>query len=201
MARLSLNKAQLGKEMANLSAYRRFLPSLDLKRKQLMAERAKIEARQVELKASLSKVVERIGAEIPMLADTHIDLDGLLTLKAVHLGTVNVAGQKLPSIEDIDVEVAPYGFMHRPHWVDLVVERLKHVVRLRLDVQVADLQIATLNKAITKVTQRVNLFEKVLIPEAQSNIRRINIALGDQERAAVVTSKLAKRKREREVAA
>lgn len=201
MARLSLNKAQLGKEMANLSAYRRFLPSLDLKRKQLMAERAKIEAQQAELSASLSKVVERIGAEIPMLADTQIDLDGLITLKDVRLGTMNVAGQKLPAIESIEVEVAPYGFLHRPHWVDLVVERLKEVVRLRLEVQLADLQIATLNKAITKVTQRVNLFEKVLIPEAQSNIRRINIALGDQERAAVVTSKLAKRKREREEAA
>ena len=50
--------------------------------------------------------------------------------------------------------------------------------------------------AVTKVTQRVNLFEKVLIPQARNNVRRIQIALGDVERAAVVTSKIAKRKRE-----
>ena len=35
-----------------------------------------------------------------------------------------------------------------------------------------------------------------LIPKARANIRRIQIALGDLERAAVVTSKIAKRKRE-----
>ena len=45
-----------------------------------------------------------------------------------------------------------------------------------------------------KVTQRVNLFEKVLIPRTREQIRRIRIYLSDAERAAVVRSKIAKRK-------
>jgi V/A-type H+-transporting ATPase subunit D len=47
---------------------------------------------------------------------------------------------------------------------------------------------------LRRVTQRVNLFEKILIPTAHSNIQRIRIYLGEAERAAVVTSKLAKSK-------
>ena len=43
-------------------------------------------------------------------------------------------------------------------------------------------------------TQRVNLFEKVKIPECQENIRKIRIMLGDLETSAVARSKIAKRK-------
>ena len=52
--------------------------------------------------------------------------------------------------------------------------------------------------AVRRVTQRVNLFEKVLIPNAKQNIARIQIFLSDVERAAVVTSKIAKAKRAQE---
>jgi V/A-type H+-transporting ATPase subunit D len=98
-------------------------------------------------------------------------------------------------LQEIEVEIAPYGYMVRPHWVDLVAERLKEVLRLQVEAQVTRQQVALLGAATTKVTQRVNLFDKVLIPRARTNIRRIDIALGDLERAAVVNSKIAKRSR------
>jgi len=43
-------------------------------------------------------------------------------------------------------------------------------------------------------TQRVNLFEKVKIPEALGSIKRIGIYLGDQQTAQVVRGKISKRK-------
>ena len=196
MARLSLNKAQLARETTDLAMYRRFLPSLDLKRQQLMAERKKAEARIAEIETKVSTRIATIGAEIPMLADTDIDLAGLTRLKSVEIGERNVVGQRLPVLEAIEVEIAPYGYLIRPHWVDLVAERLKEVLHLQIEAQVIGRQLRLLDKAITKVTQRVNLFDKVLIPGAKTNIRRIQIALGDLERAAVATSKIAKRKRE-----
>ncbi|MEL6769102.1 MAG: V-type ATP synthase subunit D [Pseudomonadota bacterium] len=196
MARLSLSKAQLAHEKANLVMFRRYLPSLDLKRKQLMAERKKIEARQAEVATAIAERIEQVGAEIPMLANTDIDLDGLATLRSVRLGERNLVGQRLPVVEAIEVEIAPYGYLNRPHWVDLVAERLREVLRLRVEARVLAQQVQLLNEAVTTVTQRVNLFDKVLIPRAQANIRRIQIALSDQERSAVVTSKIAKRKRE-----
>ena len=196
MSRLPLSKAQLAKENTNLAKYRRYLPSLDLKRKQLMAERAKTRERIAEIDSIISEQVETIGAEIPMLANRDIDLKGLAQLTSVRLGERNVVGQRLPVVEEIEVAIAPYGFLIRPHWVDLVAERLKEVLRLRVEARIAHRQLELLDAAVTKVTQRVNLFEKVLIPQARNNVRRIQIALGDVERAAVVTSKIAKRKRE-----
>ena len=196
MARLSLNKAQLARETADLAMYRRYLPSLDLKRKQLMATRNETRARMAEIEAQIRERIGTVGDEIPMLANTDIDLDGLVTLKTITLGERNIVGQRLPVLQDIDVEVAPYGYLLRPHWVDAVADRLTEVVRLKVEARIAHRQAELLDAAVTKVTQRVNLFEKVLIPKARANIRHIQIALGDMERSAVVTSKIAKKKRE-----
>ena len=55
-------------------------------------------------------------------------------------------------------------------------------------------QYRLLNVELLSTTQRVNLFEKVKIPECMENIRKIQIYLGDATTAAVVRSKIAKRK-------
>src|SRR5262249_6049204 len=99
-----------------------------------------------------------------------------------------------------EVEVAAYGYMVRPPWVDFVAERLKDVLRLRVEALITGRQVTLLDAAATRVTQRVNLFDKVLIPQAQANIRRIDIALGDMERADVVNSKISKSKKQRGMA-
>lgn len=195
MARLSLSKMQMAKEKADLAMYRRYLPSLDLKRKQLSAERNRAERRIAEIEAEIARRIEGIGAEIPMLADREIDLKGLVTLKSARLGEVNLVGQRLPVLEDIEVEIAPYGYLARPHWVDLVAARLQEVLRLRVERLVEERRVKLLAAAVVKVTQRVNLFDKVMIPRAEANIRRIGVALGDLERAAVVNSKISKRKK------
>jgi V/A-type H+/Na+-transporting ATPase subunit D len=194
MARLSLSKTQLAKENTNLAMYRRYLPSLDLKRRQLTAERNKTQARIADIEAQIERRVERIGEEIPMLANKDIDLKGLATLKTVTIGERNVVGLRLPSLKEIEVDVARYGYLVRPHWVDLLAERLKEVLRLKVEAQVTQRQVALLDAAVTKVTQRVNLFDRVLIPHTRANIRRIDIALGDRERSAVVNAKIAKHK-------
>src|SRR5271166_6501590 len=193
MARLNLSKTQLAKENASLAMYRRYLPSLDLKRQQLTAERNKAQARIAEIEAQIARRIEGIGAEIPMLANKDIDLKGLATLKTVKIGERNVVGQRLPILVDVEVTGARYGYLAQPQWVDLVAERLKDVLRLRVEAQVTRRQVTLLDAAATKVTQRVNLFDKVLIPHTKENVRRIDIALGDIERSAVVNAKIAKR--------
>ena len=201
MARVPLSKSQLAREKANLASYNRYLPALDLKRQQLMAERNRARQALASLREELKAQVETVGTDIPMLAERRIDLKGLARLKSVRLGTQNVAGVRLPIVESVEVRIAPYSPLVRPHWVDAVAERLREAIRLRVELQVAEHRIAALDAALTKVTQRVNLFEKVLTPEAKENIRRILVYLGDAERAAVVGAKLAKRKREEEAAA
>ncbi len=193
--KVTLSKSQLSREKESLVTYRRYLPALDLKRQQLMAERNRARAVCEELRVALKQAVEDGGANLPMLADNRVALDDLVTLEKIDLVVQNVAGVRLPRVNEVRVKVAPYGPMTRPHWVDAVVRRLTEALRLKVEHQVAEQRLALLDQAVTRVTQRTNLFEKILIPQAEKNIRRIMVFIGDTERAAVVSSKLAKAKR------
>jgi V/A-type H+-transporting ATPase subunit D len=196
VARIPLSKAQLARERQTLAQVNRFLPALDLKRQQLMGERNRARNDLTRLRAEFKALVDTIGADLPMLAERRIDLQGLVRLKSVRHGTQNIAGVRVPMVEAVEVEIAPYSPLVRPHWVDAVAERLREAIRARLELDVMEQRIGALNQALMRTSQRVNLFEKVLAPQAKANIKRINIALGDAERASVVSAKIAKRKRE-----
>ncbi len=195
MARLALNKASLSRETRRLKTYQRFLPSLDLKRQQLIAERRQAARILEETERSLAELEERVRRELPMACNRDLDLEGLVTLQEVVIGEENRMGVRLPVIEHIDLQERPYSLLARPHWVDDLVKRVREAIELRLRVQVDRQRLALLEDAVQTVTQRVNLFEKVLIPRTEKNIKQIRIALSDAERAAVVRAKIAKRKR------
>jgi V/A-type H+-transporting ATPase subunit D len=194
VARLQLSKSSLSRETQQLASFQRFLPSLDLKRRQLMAERAKARARLAATRSEIDRMMAQVGETIPMLANVNVDLSDLAKITKVELGTENIVGTRLPRLKAVEVEVRPYSYMGKPHWVDRVVEDLKRMVELRLREQVERQRLRLLEAGVKKVTQRVNLFDKVLIPRAQGNIKRIKIFLGDAERASVINSKLAKAK-------
>lgn len=194
MAKTTLNKAALNHQKEQLAAFERFLPALDLKRRQLLAERAKaIQTLHAE-QAALAALERQVAHELPMLANHEVDLNGLVTLRGVEMTEENVVGTRLPVLGAVDVAVYPYALLGKPHWVDAVAARLVEALNLRLRIQVAEQRRAALDQAVRRITQRVNLFEKVLIPRAQGEIRRIQVYLADSERAAVVRAKLAKRR-------
>jgi len=195
MARLQLSKSSLAREMAQLRAYERFLPSLDLKRQQLQAEKAKAIAIVTRMEAEVEALAAQVGRDVPMLANPGIELKGLVRLTDYRVGTENVVGTRLPVLENVEVAVAPYSPMTKPHWVDDVSRLLHDMVEVRLRAKVARQRVAALSKAVDTITQRVNLFDKVLIPNARANIKRIRVYLSDQDMASVVRSKIAKRKR------
>jgi len=194
MAQLPLSKAAMGQAKTRLAGYRRFLPSLDLKRRQLIAERNKTRQRVAEMEAQREALFREAGERVPMLAFAGIGLDGLSRIKSAHYGQQNVVGVLLPVVDEVEIETRDYGLLVRPHWVDRVAELLARSLRLEVEIVVSRQQVAVLDEAVKKVTQRVNLFEKVLIPRTQAHIRKIQIYLGDAERAGVVTAKLAKHK-------
>jgi V/A-type H+-transporting ATPase subunit D len=192
MTRLALNKAELQRQKRSLADYRQFLPSLDLKRRQLLADRGRARVELAAARAALEEVESSIGAELPMLADERVDLDGLVTVEDVVVETENLLGLRLPRLGAVDVRVAPYSKLGRPHWVDRLAERLREAVLRRYRLEIAEERLRRLERAVTTITQRVNLFEKVLIPQAEQTVRRIGLHLSDAERAAVVRAKIAK---------
>jgi V/A-type H+-transporting ATPase subunit D len=194
MARLALNKSSLSKLTRQLVTFERFLPSLDLKRKQLMAERARAQVALQRTGQEMAMLRESIAGRLPMLANREIELADLVQLKAARLGEENVVGTRLPVLQGVEVQLRDYGYLVKPHWVDRLSDELTTMIELHVRLTVERRRVALLEEAVRKVTQRVNLFEKVLIPRAKEHIRKIRIYLSDAERAAVVRSKIAKRK-------
>ena len=194
MARLQLNKSSLAAETKNLKIYQRFLPSLDPKRRQLMAERANADRVLVQVTQQIERFQALVGEKIPMLANLDVDLSELVKVTEVQLGTQNLVGTHLPYLDRIDIQVQPYALLAKPHWVDNVTSMLQEMIELQVSVQVFKRRLHLLTEATKIINQRINLFEKVLIPNTQSNIKRIKIYLSDGQMAAVVRSKIAKRR-------
>jgi V/A-type H+-transporting ATPase subunit D len=197
MAELKLSKSGLAEQRAQLDLCKRTLPSLDLKRRQLTVELAKARRAEAEARAAVDALETRIGEELPMLANPDIEVRGLVKMTAFELDEENVVGVRLPRLNRVECEVADYSLLARPAWVDLVVDRLKEVAEERTRLLVLAERVRILELHERRTTQRVNLFEQILIPTAKRNIQRIQIFLGDAERAAVVRSKLAKAKQEK----
>ena len=71
---------------------------------------------------------------------------------------------------------------------------MKQAVSLRAAGRIIIEQERMLSEELRSTSQKVNLFEKVKIPECRENIRQIRIYITDQETAAVARSKIAKKK-------
>lgn len=194
MAKLKLSKQALHHQQEQLKLYKRLLPSLDLKRRQLTMEAQKAQNEYTEALAASEALETRIGEELPMLADESLRLQDLVVVTGYRLGEQNVVGVRLPVLESLDCRIEEYSPLITPPWIDILVQRLKDAITSRLRAKIAGQRLDILRVQLRRVTQRVNLFEKILIPTAQENIQRIRIYLGEAERAAVVTSKLAKSK-------
>ncbi len=194
MSRLTFSKAALQKQTTNLKRYRQYLPSLDLKRQQLMAERSRAQNKLAEVERDIQRCQQFVSTNLPMLSATIPDLQGLVTITQLEIGSENVVGINLPLLQTLQIQVKDYSTYCRPHWVDQVVLQLQSMLELQLQQQIYAQRVMVLAQAVKKVTQRVNLLDKVLIPRSLQNIRRIRIFLSDTERAGVVRAKLTKQK-------
>ena len=172
MAKVALNKSSLNKEKRSLKTYNRYLPALELKRQQLMAERKKAEEALAEVRTELADVERLVQSQLPMLAREDVPVDNLVRVKNVRLVEENIVGTSVPAVGNIDIELTPYSDLAKPHWVDFLVELLQKMVRLRVEYQVRELRHAELDKATRTTSQRVNLFSKVLIPRPRRTFRR-----------------------------
>jgi V/A-type H+-transporting ATPase subunit D len=197
MAKLALNKSTLNHENQRLKSYRQFVPALDLKRKQILAARMKSRRVQEQLRQDEDRIGAQVAEQLPMLAKTRLDLNSLIRIERVEQRLDNLVGIELPRVEAVYLDRAQYSRLAMPQWVDRAVELLGQMLELKVRQQVEQVRLERLEAALQKTTQRLNLFDKVLIPRTESNIRRIRIALSDAERAGVVRAKIAKGKRAR----
>jgi V/A-type H+-transporting ATPase subunit D len=192
MAKVKLTKNELKKQKDSLKMYRRYLPTLMLKKQQLQGEIRLTELRIKELQIAKENMDESFKTWIAVFGEKGIFTKDILKITSIRTGHGNVAGVSIPIFEGADFETALYDLARTSAWLDSAVEAMKKVLLLDLEAQVIEEQRRRLDKELRTTTQRVNLFEKVKIPEARGNIKKIQVYLGDQQTAAVVRGKIAK---------
>ncbi len=197
MAKIKLTKNELKKQKDELKMYQRYLPTLMLKKQQLQTEIRITETRVRELRQEKERIDESFRTWIAVFGETGIFTADLLRVTEIRTVEGNIAGVEIPVFKGADFMVKSYDLARTPLWLDAAVERMRQVLLLDLEARILEEQRRRLEKELRTTTQRVNLFEKVKIPEAKVNIKKIRVYLGDQQTAAVVRGKIAKRGMER----
>lgn len=197
MAKIKYSEGELKRQRDNLTRYERFLPILELKRnlirRQIDLVHESINAKESEISTQENKMSHWAG----LLSQAPDSLSAWIKPQTVQTADANIAGVIIPVFRQVDFQVAEYDLFLTPPWTEIVLEQMRQLVILREQKKVFVRQLAILEGALRVTTQRINLFDKVKIPECKENIRHIKIYLGDQQANAVGRSKIVKKKYEK----
>lgn len=186
---------ELRTQQVKLAQLKKYLPTLQLKKAMLQAE---VQTAQHEidlLKREFSGLEERVLHYSPLFSDRSApDLFSAIKIKKVNKRYENIAGIDVPYFETISFEDAGYALFDTPLWMESAVQGVHALLAVREKIKIGYEKKTALEKELREVSIRVNLFEKIMIPRALENIKKIKIFLGDQQLAAVSQAKVAKRK-------
>lgn len=196
---VKLTKNEQKKQKDQLKQFTRYLPTLQLKKQQLQMVIRGIEAEIARLKVLQQELVDGMQDWICVYAENKVFADDKKLSNLVKIDRVvrvksNIAGVTIPEFKELTFQEIEYDLNEYPLWVDDGIATLREYARLDALISTLDIQMDLLGKELRTTSQRVNLFEKVKIPEAKTNIKRISIYLGDQQASAVVRGKIAKSK-------
>ena len=199
MAKIKLTKNEQKKQKDSLKQFTRYLPTLQLKKQQLQTVIRQSYAEIEELKVKQKEAVEGMKSWIAVYGENSSwseerSISHLVKVKEVKKTKGNIAGVEVPVFQSLVFEDVPYDLRVYPLWVDKAIVALGEIARYDALIETLKERIRLLDKELRTTTQRVNLFEKVKIPEAKENIRKSGIYLQDQQTSAVVRGKIAKKK-------
>lgn len=191
--KIKMTRPELKRYRDALRRYERYLPMLKLKQAQLQQAQREI-ARQLRTQ---EKTVRRIDARTREYEAVLTDVAGVSVARLsepeeVIISKRNVAGVEIPVFDEASFPPASYSLFGTPSWVDRTLEDHRRLSRERVKLGVLREEHELISRELTRIIQRVNLFDKVKIPEAQVAIRVIRIKLGDEMTAAVGRAKIAK---------
>lgn len=191
MAKIKYTKNELKQQKDALKRYSRYLPMLLLKKQQLQMEMRRVTAEIIASQGKRDKLLEDMQPWLAVLAE-EVGLPELVKVEAVDTSIGNIAGVEIPVFNGITLAAIEYDIFVMPLWVDRAVIALKQLLTQDAEISVLTKEHSLLHDELRTTSQRVNLFEKVKIPETRENIRTIQIYLGDEQTAAVVRGKIAK---------
>lgn len=195
MAEIKLTKTELRDQQSLLAQLEKYLPTLQLKKMMLQSQVAEARQEIVRLTEAFDRQRGRIDSYSRLLSEKMgIPFSDIAKVKQVHKRYENIAGIEVPHCDKIDFEELSYSLFDTPSWVDAAIHDLRQLVTAGIEIKIGEEKKLAIEKELREVSIRVNLFEKVLIPRAIGNIKKIKVFLSDQQLAAVSQAKVAKRK-------
>lgn len=185
------NKTYLQQLNRGLKVRENALPTLVAKESALRLEvkKAREQTEQVqkdlEKRYSEQEKTYRLWSEIP---------GDLLRVTDVEIEIKKVAGVKTPVLRNVKFEVKRYSAFSNNAWIPSGIELLKELAKLKISLELARKKVDILEYARKKTTQKVNLYEKVQIPEYKEAIRKIKRFLEDEENLSKSSQKILKMK-------
>ena len=193
MAKIKLTKNELKTQRDALKRFQRYLPTLQLKKQQLQMEMRKLDLEIIKKRNEEDNARSNLESWVSLYSDP-IDLNDYISITCLKTSRGNIAGVNIPMLDEIEFHEEIPNLHKTDAWIDQGIETIKKLMHLRVERKIMEEQHRLLGEELRTTTQRVNLFEKVKIPEAKENIRVIRIFMGDQQTAAVARSKIAKGK-------
>ena len=195
MAKIKLTKTELRIQELKLQQLKRYLPTLQLKKALLQME---VNNAKAELEEHMGQYVRRkkeIKKYAALFTDIEaVDLFASLEIEKKEVRHENIAGIDVSHLENLQFVKPTYRLFDAPLWMDFALEELQKLIMKKEKLVLIQEKIRLLDKDLIEVSIRVNLFEKIMIPRAVANIKKIKIFLSDQQLAAVAQAKVAKKK-------
>lgn len=193
--KIKLTRTELKSQRDALARFERYLPTLKLKQQQVQSSIVQVKQAYDKVDVQTKAAQQLVDAYKGVFNDVAgVNVQDLAKTQSVETSSRSVAGIAVPQFEGVTFGRSDYSLFGTAPWVDRAVLDLREVNRLTAELTVLKDCLDLLLAELKKVMQRVNLFEKIKIPETQDNIRRIRIAVGDQMTAGVARAKIAKAK-------
>ncbi len=191
--RIRLNKVSLRDQKQKMAMYERFLPALEARKQQLIMQIALVRKNIQIQRDRMEDVLTEIRTWSPLCREAEETLHYLLAIKEVRFVTRNIAGLRISDFMEVVFSDEEYSLFRTPFSFDTVLQKIREAVSLREQIKLLEEQEDILTEGFRKTSQRINLYEKRLIPQCRETIRRISVYLQDQQAAAVGVAKVAKR--------
>ena len=161
-----------------LKVRKRTLPIIKSKESALRMEVKKCKDDLVRLERELGEGIGRYDCMFALWNELDPDL---VSVKGVDVTVRKIAGTRIPVLDEVEFEVAPFSLFSQPKWYYDGINILQGLAHDAILVEFTTAKLALLEKARKKTTQKVNLFEKVQIPGYEDAIRKIKRFMEDEE--------------------
>ena len=111
---LALNKTSLKHKRDQLAMFQRFLPSLDLKRQQLLVDYQRSKSTLASTDQEIAELLDSQAGLFSLLGASEQELGNLVSIEELIVKEENVLGVRLPVLKEIRFKIKEYSMLANP---------------------------------------------------------------------------------------